>query len=623
MLSKVVSFFIVFSFLHLSHASEFDPKSVSSLKERQPLESNWASRTKRLYTANPTKFCSRNPNSFVCSAEATRELAAPQTLSDNPFCPLDATADYDNCVGKFEYDDGDVYVGSWKENTMDGRGVYRFASGDKYIGQFSEGRPDGTGAYVFNDGSVNFGDWSDGAMNGGGVLLLSDGGVYVGELRDDKFSGTGVQITGRFKVAGEFLDDRPFSAAVYSDDNVLQGIYSDGKWCEGCPLTAKVRSAIKSDIRSIGSISWLDGIYSGFLKGSEPAFAGVHVFDSGTRYLGRWEEGVPHGTGLLLFSGGQIYVGEFEKGARSGFGMMAGKDNAFYVGSWADNERVGLAIQLLADLDGYFGLHASNAPEGQGLYRSSDGPTWIGSHKNGAPWDVVVFNDRGDIQGTVVKGEYCNGCTPSGPQLEKLAIGKLSGTGTGFVINSNHVVTAEHVVDQCKQVKLMQGSSVTTADVVKTDKAADLAVIRTKDRFNSFAGIRTNRVVQMGEPAINFGFPLYGELSSSAIVTSGIVSALSGFEDDPLYFQYDAATQFGNSGGPVLDQYGDIIGVVSAKLDDETTQLINFATKSTVLADFLVDATVSFERDSPVNNLGIPEIAIRASEFTVLVGCFE
>ena len=76
-------------------------------------------------------------------------------------------------------------------------------------------------------------------------------------------------------------------------------------------------------------------------------------------------------------------------------------------------------------------------------------------------------------------------------------------------------------------------------------------------------------------------------------------------------------------GGPVLDRYGNVIGVVSAKLDDSKAQLVNFAVNPTILEKLLKSSNVSWSPASAEEILDIPEIAQKASEFTVLIGCYE
>ena len=100
--------------------------------------------------------------------------------------------------------------------------------------------------------------------------------------------------------------------------------------------------------------------------------------------------------------------------------------------------------------------------------------------------------------------------------------------------------------------------------------------------------------------------------------------------NDSSVFQYDAATQPGNSGGPVLDLSGNVVGIVnsglSKKYADATghiAQNVNFAVKSYVAEGFLSANGVDFERAESKEEMRTADIAEKAERFTVLVGCWQ
>jgi hypothetical protein len=120
-------------------------------------------------------------------------------------------------------------------------------------------------------------------------------------------------------------------------------------------------------------------------------------------------------------------------------------------------------------------------------------------------------------------------------------------------------------------------------------------------------------------------------LTSDFTVTTGIVSSLSGLFNDTRHLQISAAVQPGNSGGPLLDAGGAVVGVVAAKLDairvaratGNLPENINFAIKTGALRDFLDNSAVMYRvterRDA--NNLETAEIAKNARGFTLLISC--
>jgi S1-C subfamily serine protease len=135
-----------------------------------------------------------------------------------------------------------------------------------------------------------------------------------------------------------------------------------------------------------------------------------------------------------------------------------------------------------------------------------------------------------------------------------------------------------------------------TASVVAVDARRDLAVLSVPVGFGPALVFRDGPAVQRGESVVVYGFPLSGVLSSGPSLTTGDVSALSGLRDNPLHFTITAPVQPGNSGGPLLDAQGHVIGVVVAKLNaariaeitgGDIPQNVNFAIKGPEAGRFL------------------------------------
>jgi S1-C subfamily serine protease len=208
----------------------------------------------------------------------------------------------------------------------------------------------------------------------------------------------------------------------------------------------------------------------------------------------------------------------------------------------------------------------------------------------------------------------------------------VSGFGTGFVVSaSGHIVTNNHVIEGCSELKgNLTGEATMVLRVVSADANNDLALLQAPSTatFKEFARIR-DRPIRSGDSVVAIGFPFHGLLTSDFTVTTGIVSSLSGMRNDSRFLQISAPVQPGNSGGPLFDTTGQVIGVVTGKLDGlrvaaatgSIPENINFAIKTGALRDFLDNSVVPYQTAEPKGELKTPEIAGNARAYTMLISC--
>lgn len=202
-------------------------------------------------------------------------------------------------------------------------------------------------------------------------------------------------------------------------------------------------------------------------------------------------------------------------------------------------------------------------------------------------------------------------------------------SGTAFAVAPEVLVTNRHVVAGCSSIEVISAQGRQNATLVVAGTDTDLAVLRVTGVKGSTARLRTPRAVRLGEPVLVFGFPLAGALSSEGNFTSGLVSALRGLRDAAGEIQITAPVQPGNSGGPLMDASGLVIGVVQAKLDalraagatGDIPQNVNFAISLNVLADFLLKNKVAFHDAAPSSPLETAQVAAEAQGFTHRVEC--
>jgi S1-C subfamily serine protease len=140
-------------------------------------------------------------------------------------------------------------------------------------------------------------------------------------------------------------------------------------------------------------------------------------------------------------------------------------------------------------------------------------------------------------------------------------------SGSGFAVSPGVVVTNAHVVERCRGLRVLRGDQARGGRVLAIDREQDLAAVQTDLPVPAALPLRAGPALRLGESVVAFGFPLVGALSREGNLTTGNVSALAGLRDDAGYLQITAPVQPGNSGGPLLDEGGNVIGVITAKLD--------------------------------------------------------
>jgi uncharacterized protein len=168
-------------------------------------------------------------------------------------------------------------------------------------------------------------------------------------------------------------------------------------------------------------------------------------------------------------------------------------------------------------------------------------------------------------------------------------------SGSGFFISDDgYLITNYHVVKDAAQVRLVTSAGFIAANVVQVDAANDIALLKADGRFATLP-ILPSRTAQLGSTVATIGFPDIGLQGFAPKLAKGEIASLSGASDDPRYFQISVPVQPGNSGGALVDERGNVIGIVSAKLDASVAlaasgalpENVNYAVKSSLLLSFL------------------------------------
>jgi S1-C subfamily serine protease len=204
-------------------------------------------------------------------------------------------------------------------------------------------------------------------------------------------------------------------------------------------------------------------------------------------------------------------------------------------------------------------------------------------------------------------------------------------TASGVAIGSRgEILTNAHVVANCRKITVQFSSGNSeTAVLVARDQNNDLAVIRIDTPPTSLAAFRDGAPIRAGDAVVALGYPLSGLLASSTNLSVGYVSALAGLGDDHRYVQISAPVQPGNSGGPLLDASGHLVGIVTAKLNavhvarftGDIPQNVNFAINAEVARAFLDGKGIAYRTARSDQQLSPADVGDIARPFTVHIRC--
>jgi S1-C subfamily serine protease len=226
------------------------------------------------------------------------------------------------------------------------------------------------------------------------------------------------------------------------------------------------------------------------------------------------------------------------------------------------------------------------------------------------------------------------GAAPRGPapQPPPAAANRRASTGTGFLVAQGRVLSNHHVIANCGAVQgvLSNGRRVPLS-VQAADQRRDLALMSGPSDMGPVLAFRDGPP-RRGDEVVTYGFPLTGLLGSGPTLTTGEVSGLTGLRDDPNTMIISAPVQSGNSGGPLLDRSGNVLGVIVAKLNalrvaertgGDLPQNINFAIHGRVAQEFLRANGVTPRTAPSAGTRAAAEVGEIAHPSTLLIECMR
>ena len=277
---------------------------------------------------------------------------------------------------------------------------------------------------------------------------------------------------------------------------------------------------------------------------------------SSTSYTGDYFAGVNHGFGVRQRTDGVVEKGIFRKGKfirASERPQNSPLKNAFI--KLSKNKRKKLQSNL-KDL---------------GLYK----PSVDGLYGKGTAGALRAYNKQNlnglDLEKSENVGKLIKAVLGLEPAPKEVPDNKSDNTykvasGSGFYVSEQgHIVTNHHVIEGCQNIKVHSKGNVLETKKIADDKRNDLALLKISENPKHAFALSTESPFPLQEIVVA-GYPFGDTVSSTLKFTQGIVSAVAGLGNDYSQIQIDAALQPGNSGGPILDDYGNVVAVAVAKL---------------------------------------------------------
>lgn len=198
-------------------------------------------------------------------------------------------------------------------------------------------------------------------------------------------------------------------------------------------------------------------------------------------------------------------------------------------------------------------------------------------------------------------------------------------SGSGIAIDSKLFATNNHVVDGATNlfVYFPDTQKRYSAEVVAIDATNDLAIVKVSD--SSFSGFPTIKygfkkdVEDVGMGVFVLGYPMIDTMGDEVKLTTGVVSSRSGFQGDKSQYQISAPVQPGNSGGPLFNDYGELIGIISAKHTGADN--VSYGVKLSYLTDLAARSgqSIDFSKSSQISGLSLSEKCKAVIPCTVMV----
>ena len=262
-----------------------------------------------------------------------------------------------NAYGAYIFKDGSRYEGYFRQGKPHGQGIFEFANGHRYVGTLAGGKQEGRGKFTYKQGHVYIGDFRDNRFHGVGETTYTNGDVHNGEYRNHQPNGAGkYTYANGNRYEGNFQNGRfeGTGTMFYADGGRYEGNWSNNKKHGRGTLYHANGTAETANWTYGQSGTHIDAAVAA-VKPTAPAKPkpqvrpaaardcnaqhcasgqGQYRYGDGSRFVGSFRDGAPHGEGILYYANGNRFEGGWQNHSPEGEGVMYYANGRVLGGVW-------------------------------------------------------------------------------------------------------------------------------------------------------------------------------------------------------------------------------------------------------------------------------------------------
>lgn len=256
-------------------------------------------------------------------------------------------------------------------------------------------------------------------------------------------------------------------------------------------------------------------------------------------------------------------------------------------------------------------------------------------NKNVKKIDIIEGNSEDQRNFNFFGVNINNGSTKTEKAVEKSEFGQKSllSTGTGFIISTDgFIATNFHVIEESTELEVVfpnnNGFVSYKASVFLSDKTNDISILKIiDDKFKklSYLPYQLSENYEVGDDVFSIGYPQPDIMGTESKLTTGIINSLSGIDNDNTCVQISVPIQPGNSGGPLFNNKGDIVGITTSSLNSifmakykgNIPQNVNYAVKSEYLK--ILTKNIKLDGKNILKDLSLKDMTKELKSFVCLI----